>query len=314
MAIRPRANPTIERKIHFYRVDAGINGGGQPVVFDARPQLTTIAALPFTNEVGGRYMVDEDGNAIGVWPDVTANRTALRFGQIRRMGLPQVERAGTVGDLDIAADAGLLEPVHVVFLGENIVGADFNFYGPRMSRLGYYLRTKSGGNGPPLQFLPLLRNNVAQQLNRFDEIKLFDLRIRAAYADVIRQADVSLGDAFLANGRVLDGDGEDIQLILRPAKNGRRNAFQRLAQPIRNLVGRGDFRENAERFQVKGRIADSRRTDLIDLLHDQLVTTKQVLRVGQRSRAVQAESAYIAIESAYAEMRNDLQLAAGLVQ
>ena len=86
MAIRSRINPTLARKIHFYRADAGMNGGGQPIIFDPRPLLATIEALPFTDDAQGRYMMDEDGNAIGVWPDVTANRVALRFGQIRRTG------------------------------------------------------------------------------------------------------------------------------------------------------------------------------------------------------------------------------------
>ena len=64
----------------------------------------------------------------------------MLFCQIRRTGLPQLEQAGTVSDLKIADNAGLVEAVHVVFFPDNIVGADFNFYGPRLSRLGYYLR------------------------------------------------------------------------------------------------------------------------------------------------------------------------------
>lgn len=314
MARRPRReNPTLERKIHFFRIDAGVNGGGQPLLFDPRPPLATIDALPFTNDRNGRYLTDDDGNAVGVWPEVSAARVALKFCQVRRNGLPQVEQAGIVNDLNIAADAGLLEPVHVVFFDDNIAGADFNFYGPRISRLGYYLRLKSGANGQILQFLPLLRHDIAAQLNRLDEIKLFDLRIRAAYAATVRQADVSLGEAFEANARVLAGDAEDIQLVLRPGRNQRRGALQHLLQPMRNLIGRRDFRENAERFQVKGRLNDTGQTGTIDLLHDQLITTKQILRVGERSRAVQAESAYAAIEAAHAELRNELRLAAGLV-
>jgi hypothetical protein len=315
MARRPRrANPTIERKIHFYRVDAGVNAGGQPIVYDPRPALQTIDRLPFTDDGRGRYLIDDDGNAIGVWPEVGAARTALRFCQVRRNGLPQVEQAGVVNDLNIADDAGLLEPVHVVFFGENILGADFNFYGPRLSRLGYYLRAKAGGNGPLLQFMPLLRQDVAAQLNRLDDIALFDLRIKAAYVETVRQADESLGAAFEANARILDGDAEDIQLILRTERGQRRGAVRRLGQAIRNLVGARDFREHAERFQVRGRMNDTGKIDTIDLLKDQLIATKQILRVGERSRAVQAESAFQAIETAYAELRGSLRVAAGLAQ
>ncbi len=290
-----------------------MDGGGRPIQFDPMPVLTAIALLPFSDDGNGRYLLDDDGNAISAWPDVSASRVALKFCQVRRNGLPQVERGGVVDDLKIAADAGLLEPIHVVFFGENIVGADFNFYGPRISRLGYYLRTKSRMNGPPLHFLPLLRQDVTQQLNRLDEISLFDLRIKASYADAIKQADASLGDAFAANARILDGDAEDIQLVLRPAREMRRGAWQRLRHAVGNLVGSSDLRENAERFQIRGRLSDTGKADTIDLLHDQLIATKQILRVDERIRAVQADSAYQAIESAYGELRDALRSAAGLV-
>ena len=114
MARRPRrANSTIERKIHFFRVDAGVDASGQPITYDPSPALQIIDRLPFTEDESGRYLVDEDGNAIGVWPEVRDRRTALRFCQVRRNGLPQVEQAGVVNDLNIADNAGLLEPVHV---------------------------------------------------------------------------------------------------------------------------------------------------------------------------------------------------------
>lgn len=315
MARRPRrAKPTIERKIHFYRVDAGTNAGGRPIDYDPRPALQAVERLPFTDDGHGRYLDDDDGNAICVWPEIGAERTALRFCQVRRNGLPQVEENGVVNDLTIAENAGLLEPVHVVFFGENIVGADFNFYGPRLSRLGYYMRAKSGGNGPLLQFMPLLNRDIADQLNRLNDIALFDLRIKAAYVETVRQADESLGEAFAANARILDGDAEDIQLVLRPERGQRQGAFRRLLQPIRSLVGVRDFRENTERFQVRGRMNDTGKIDTIDLLRDQLIATKQILRVGERSRAVQAESAYQAIEMAYNELRESLRVAAGLMQ
>jgi|SRR5665213_219340 len=315
MANQPRRLPaTIARKIHFYRIDAGVDGGGLPIQFDPLPSLAAISALPFNNADNGRYMSDEDGNAIGAWPTVSNARTALRFCQVRRNGLPQVERAGIVNDLNIAADAGLLEPIHIVFFPNNIAGADFNSYGPRMSRLGSYLRVKSGGVAPFLNFQPLLRQDIAQQLNNLDDIRLFDLRIAAAHIDIVQMADQSLGAAFEANARLLDGNTEDIQIVLRPGRDQRRRALRRLIDPIRNLLNNPVFRDGSERFQIKGRRSDTGKTDMIDLLHDQLIVTKEILRVGERSRAVQPESAYAAIENAFAELRQQLQDAAGMVQ
>ena len=263
---RRRPSKTIERKIHFYRVDAGVHPNGQPITYDSRLALQKINRLPFTDDQNGRYLTDDDGNAIGVWPEDVGERTALRFCQVRRNGLPQVEQAGVVNELIIADDAGLLEPVHVVFFDDNIVGADFNFYGPRLSRLGYYLRTKAGVNGQLLQFLPLLRHDVADQLNRLDEIALFDLRVKASYAKSVSQKDESLDAAIKANLRVLADDTEDVQLILRAGRGHRRGALRRLVDAIKGLINSENFRENTERFQVRGRMNDTGKVDTIDLL------------------------------------------------
>ena len=311
MARQNRVTPTLERKIHFYRANIGADRGGQPLPFDPTPALTAIGSMPFTDGQAGRYLLDEDGNALCVWP-AADGVASLRFCQIRRTGLPQLEQAGAVSDLNIAADAGLLEPVHVVFFSDNIVGADFNFYGPRLSRLGYYLRVKSGNAIPLAIFEPLLRLDVAEQLDHLTELRLLDLKIRASYSETIRDADTSLGDAFVANARVLDGDTEEIRLVLQPAKDGRRGALRRLLNPLKTLLQRRELRENVARFQVKGKHDQSNKVETIDLLRDQLIARKQVMRLGERSRAINPDSAFAAIRAAHDELAGELRQAASL--
>jgi hypothetical protein len=309
---RRAAAATLERKIHFYRADIGVDGGGRPLVFDPAPALRAINALPFADGPAGRYLIGDAGNAVCGWPSVQGALQSLLFCQIRRTGLPQLERAGMVSDLNIAADAGLLEPVHIIFFADNIVGADFNFYGPRLSRLGYYLRVKSSDAVPLAMFHPLLRLDVAAQLDHLTEIRLFDLRVKASYVETVRQADASLGAAFTANARVLDGDMDELELVLKPSKDARRGALQRLLVPLRTLVRSPELREYASRFQVKGKHDETGKVELIDLLRDQLIARKQILRLGERSRAVDENSAFQAIRAAYDELRDDLRRAAAL--
>ncbi len=280
--------------------------------FDPAPALAAITARPFTDGNEGRYLVGDDGNAVCAWPGQGGALPSLRFCQIRRTGLPQLEQAGQVADLNIAADAGLLEPVHVTFFRDNIVGADFNFYGPRLSRLGYYLRVKSGNAVPLATFHPLLRNDVAQQLDHLTELRLFDLKVKPAYIDTVRHADASLGEAFAANAAVLDGNSEDIEVILKPSKDTWLQALQRLIRPLKALARRRDLRENVEKFQVKGKHDETNRVEIIDLLRDQLIARKQVLRLGERSRAVDAHSAFQAIQLAHEELADELRIAAGV--
>jgi hypothetical protein len=309
---RRAAATTLERKIHFYRADIGVDGGGRPLIFDPGPALAAINALPFTDGPAGRYLVDDTGNAVCAWPSVQGGLRSLLYCQIRRTGLPQLEQAGTVSDLNIAADAGLLEPVHVTFFPNNIVGADFNFYGPRLSRLGYYIRVKSSNAVPLAIFNPLLRLDVSAQLDHLTEIRLLDLTVQASYIETVRQADASLGEAFAANARVLDGDVEELEIVLRPSKNARLGALNRLLAPLRTLARGPELRENARRFQVRGKHDQTGKVELIDLLRDQLIARKQILRVGERSRAVDAGSAFEAIRTAHDELGDDLRRAAGI--
>ena len=201
----------------------------------------------------------------------------------------------------------------MMFFSDNIVGADFNFYGPRLSRLGYYLHDKSDRKVPLATFHPLLRQDVAEQLDHLIEIRLFDFRVKTSYIETIPQADQSLGDAFAANARVLAGDVEELELVLRPSKSGRRSALQRLIRPLKTLLRGRELRENAERFQIRGKHDETGKVELIDLLRDQLIARKQVLRIGERSRVVDEDLALRAIRAAHDELRDDLQQAASLI-
>ena len=62
-----RRRPQVERKIHFYRVDAGQDDAGRPLPFDPRPVLERINGLTWPS--GDRYMVDAEDNALCCWVD-----------------------------------------------------------------------------------------------------------------------------------------------------------------------------------------------------------------------------------------------------
>ncbi|EHM02913.1 hypothetical protein HMPREF9946_00657 [Acetobacteraceae bacterium AT-5844] len=304
--------PTLERKIHFYKADVGVDDSGRPIPFDAARALSRIGHLPFRDGTGGRYLLSDDGNAVCGWPYSADPLQSMLFCQIRRTGLPQLERAGAVSDLDLDADAGLLEPVHVVFFPNNIVGADFNFYGPRLSRLGFYLRVKSENAVRQVNFIPLLRHDISEQLEHLTEVRLLDFKIKSSYISAVEQADQALGEAFRANARVLDGAADEVQVILRPKKEARIGALRRLIRPLEELVRGPDLREHAERFHVKGTSDLTGRVEIIDLLRDHLISRKQVLRIGERSRAVHTSAAFEAIHEAYGELSSELDRASGI--
>ena len=104
---------------------------GRPLPYDVSPCLVELQRQAYSEE--GRYQSIEDNQYLCAWPESGRRPRTAIFRAIRRSGLPQVERGGELEDLYIPTAAGLAEAIHVVFFDHNIVGADFNFYGPRMS-------------------------------------------------------------------------------------------------------------------------------------------------------------------------------------
>ncbi len=88
---KARGITTVDRKIHFYRMDCGSDDSGRPRLFDPQPALKHIDSLSFDN---GRYMAGSGGNDTAVWVDVGSPHIRVKIGDVRRSGLPAIERRG----------------------------------------------------------------------------------------------------------------------------------------------------------------------------------------------------------------------------
>ncbi len=301
-------NNTLERKIYFYRAYIGTDEGGCPLNFDPKPALAKIGSLGFTDDDAGRYEFDADGNALCLINHPGNSNPTIRFCRVRRTGLPQIERRGNITNLNLAANTGLLEAVHVVFFPNNIVGSEYNHFGPRLSKLGNYLHEKSGKAIPRAIFRPILQGDAAKQLERLGEVRVLDMSIRPNFIKTVRQADESLGDAFNANAQVVDGL-ESVQLVIKLQKEGRQGALGRFISPLRTLLDGDKLRQNTDRLQLRGRCVDTDRVETIDLLKDRLISTKRIVRMNERSRALDPESAFQTIDQAYQELEKDIHAA-----
>src|SRR6266481_3545278 len=112
--IKNKGAPALERKIHFFGSSIGRDASGSNIPFDPKGALSAINKLPFSDS-GGRYLVYSEGNALCAWIDTPGQNLQMRFSQIRRVGLPQIDAAGSLTDLRLQASEGLVEAVHIVF-------------------------------------------------------------------------------------------------------------------------------------------------------------------------------------------------------
>lgn len=299
--------PESERRIHFYRADGGSDDQGRPIRVDVTAALQRLHQIPFT-PASGRYLDVGDGQSLCGWVDTGTTYTRMRLATIRRSALPQAEESGVLTSLSLGQRAGLYEPIHIVFFPQSIVGVEFNFYGPRPSRIPYYLERAVGGLNTPFVMEALLRGDVAEQLNHHTAVRMFDIKVRSSYAAAVADADQSLGAALgqLASA----GEASVVGLTLQPEPYQRRFISRGLIDTARQILRRPDVRDNVLSFHIKGLDDRTDRVEEIDLLRDALISVKKIVRVDTRTRALSDDAAYAAIEEAYRELRSDLEQAA----
>ncbi|MGE3795653.1 MAG: hypothetical protein AB7I38_17255 [Dehalococcoidia bacterium] len=298
----------LERSIHFFRVDVGRDETQMPLAFKHRAALTAIDRLQWKTRA--RYLELGEGSEVACWVD-DARAGRLVFGNIRRTGLPQLEEAGALADLRLAANQSLTDSTHVRFFANNIVGCDFNFYGPRMSRLATYLRAKDPDRCEEIAFHRLLRHDMVERLDQLDGLRLFRLRVMRSAIDVLEQADDSLAEAFRAQAALGESDELEVLVKVESYARGRRidPKFKRMA---RRLLRRPEVLPYVRAFHVSGRDPEKGETVDVDLLNDALISKQQVVRLGDRGRAVDPDSAFEAIRHAYTQLRTDLEKAAAV--
>lgn len=310
---RRRVQPqnTAERTIQFFRVDTGQDDAGQPNVFDHAGFLELIDQLPWTPAGSSRYMRDTNESDVCAHID---GGDCLRLSRVRRSGLPQIEDAGAISPLTIGPDQGLLETIHVVWFPNHIVGADYNHYGPRLSRLSHYIEAKFALTPDQhVYFHPLLKQDALNDLSHLRNLTLFRMKIRAPYAAILEQGNNQLSSMFESAGDAIGDAGAEIEIIIRPSADEQRNVLQRLIDPVRELVQRRDFHSGVRQLQIAGKHDETNRIDVVDLLNDRLISRKSILREEGRSRAISAASAYDAIRGAHAELREELEAASEAV-
>ncbi|MDP1720943.1 MAG: hypothetical protein Q8L08_08125 [Candidatus Nanopelagicaceae bacterium] len=298
---------TIDRKIRFYRADLGSQAKSKATL-DLTQVLSKVDKLPWTKG-GKRYMSVDSEHILSFWVD-SASEQQMSLGIIRQSDFPLIESGGELLSLDLGDGDGLCERIHLKIFPNNIVGEVYNFYGPRSSQLHGYLESTGIGAIPDFKLDPLLRADAELQISGVSVIRSLEMSIRPAYVFSVIQADQTLGKAFKASTEL----GASKRITIRWVADVRASEGlgPTVLQAVRKVLRRTDLQDNVKQFKMRGFNTQTESIDDFDLLRDQFIVSKSILRLDSRSRALSDEDAYAAIQSAYDGLKDELEAAASV--
>ncbi|ALE91160.1 hypothetical protein AOC05_00270 [Arthrobacter alpinus] len=126
----------------------------------------------------------------------------------------------------------------------------------------------------------------------------------------MKKAGKSLGQAFDALEKV--SNAQILGLTLHPEPHKRSSLGTKTLNVVRKLSRANNIAQNVTTFKVKAVNPLTDKVETINLLEDKLVSSQKVVTVGPNSRAVDSISAFAAIDSAYAALKSELLVAAGI--
>ena len=234
--------------------------------------------------------------------DQAAAPQRFRFYRVRRRNLPETEEAGAFEELDLDPERGLAESIHIVLFDGDVIGSEYNHYGPRISLLPSFLRQRCAHD---IRLKQLVRRDVIEAILNMQDIRLLRLKVEPGAAAALQKRGTGLGGAFDAAEVFSAGKYMDLTL----ASDHRDDAgFTEKVKRFFNDL-RGDGANDADALldvaQVYGR-SEEGSLEWFDVLKERVVLSREIERESPRSRALDKDAAYAAIIEAHAQVRADL--------
>jgi hypothetical protein len=291
----PRRDPNVaERKIYFHKI---VDDDDPDFVLDRARLVERIDGLTGTADF---YIDEGDEQFLSAVVDRAEAPQHLRLYRIRRRNLPEIEAEGIFGDLNLAEREGLAESIHIVLFDENVIGSEYNHYGPRTTTFGQYLAERCDMDVRIRQFI---RKDVIAAILNMREIRTFRAKVTPQGAAALQQAGVALSDGFEAADVFRSGKYVDMTWASEPADQQFTERVKRFVRSIRDADRQPE--ELLEAAHAYGRTSDDL-LDTLDLFRDRVVITKEIRRESPRHRTLDTQAAFSAIEAVYAELADDL--------
>ncbi|MED0673758.1 hypothetical protein P4S95_26725 [Aneurinibacillus aneurinilyticus] len=308
---------TITRKIHFFKMEmfqAQVSSSFFTKHSDPISVIEYIQNLQFmNNKPRSRYMYFPNNDVCFLEVDnidAAKGRIMGKMALSRRSALPELEQQGTLTSLNIPPNSGLAELTHFVYYpNKDIIGIEFNFYGPRSSIFRDYIQEKSKYHSEPVHFIrlnPILNLDVEQTLQRIGEVNMLQIELDKNSLFVAEELDANLKKAFEAAAEVTES--ETVEIVFRKKKYKREGfGFPFLKSKIIDFLKNEQNRESLSRFKVVSEDlwAEDKKARGFDLLEDKLVSTKKIIAADKKGRNVDSNSMYDAIETSFMELKEN---------
>lgn len=294
-AALPQRDPNYaERKIYFHKA---VNDADPDFELDREEVVERISALAGTADF---YINEGDEQYLCAVVDRPSPPQRVRFYRVRRRNLPETEEAGSFEDLDLAEQKGLAESIHILLFDDNVIGSEYNHYGPRITTFGYFLGERCGQD---VVLRPFIRGDVMSAILGMQEIRR--LRVKATPHGVaeLQQAGVALSEGFEAADIFRAGKYVDLTLAASPGDPDFTDRVKRFFRGLRdsNIEPSGVLQD----AEVYGVTSDDGLGSL-SLLNDRVVIVEQIRKESQRHRTLDTQAAYAAIESVRTNLADDL--------
>lgn len=300
---------TIYKSIYFYKIclKKDHNYVNPLVIFNY------INSLSFDETDTGRYQKLDEEKGLSIHIDSLISPLKFRVGTRRMDNLPDQENQGNVFPLNLPQDHVLFEPSHFMlyvdepFYLNNIMGFEFNFYGPRVSRLKKYILEKASHLIDEVELSPLMNEDFRTKINRIGEIKKFEIGVHRDYGEMLREINGSLPD--IVNAAKNLSDSEFVEIVLRPQKKSKNSIKFPVLRNFgiwEKLFNHPDFPGHVDKLRVRAENKYSEQIENFDLLQEFIVSKKNIIKKDDNHRAVDRDAMYYSINEAYWELRNEI--------
>ena len=267
---------------------------------DTTPHLTSIAKKSY----GKKRMELENGHMLSATVRSAVSQE-FSLDLIRSNDFPLIEHQGNFEEMNLPDGRNLAERTHVKIFENRIVVVAYNHYGPRISQLPRYLEDILKPTKINFHIEPILRTDIADQLkfiSSFDsiDVSLHDSTVvtyqqkdkdlfKALHSTIPNEAGVKIGVKVSLNSDAPDGYGAMIK------------------SKVNAVLSTPNFRERYKHLSTKGVSSKTEHVEEINLLKDQFMVSKKILKANAKTRALDVEDVYTSIAESYEELKSELE-------